>query len=443
MIRTVGELLEELVKFERENLARQSALVEHPTIIGDMYEGLTREVTGRALLEGLDLRVVRGKLKNSKGEMSRQIDCMVVSGDGERIPYTEHWIYPVERAVAVIEVKKNLWGAGLADSVDLLADLQRRICEPKAMPQHLFRDAWRGIRGTELPEREQLSTLSMQDQLLFHFLLAEANLPLRVVFGFEGYNSEASLRKGLTDLLRSRIEAGQVQGIGPLALPNLIIARSASLLKLTGMPYQGPFFPETSSFGVYGSQGSNPLNAFLEMLWTRFHYYMDVSADIFGVDLDREQVHLLLRVHPIANEENLGWKYEIFDATEEELITENSTSPWEPAILSNVAFTVVNLLCNEEEVRLDDPEFSAFLAKRGSSQSAVVDELARSRLAYVENGAFRLLTDQCACAIVPGVGFVAGENATGRFSRWLEARLASRRGAPDKVEALRPSEDKD
>jgi hypothetical protein len=65
--------------------------------------------------------------------LSRQIDVMVVHGDGERIPHTDHWIYPVNKVIAVIEVKKSPYKKDLADA---LGTARRLLAEDRGAEEH-------------------------------------------------------------------------------------------------------------------------------------------------------------------------------------------------------------------------------------------------------------------------------------------------------------------
>ena len=76
MIRTVADLLEKLMVKEREKLPEYDD-IQHPGLFGEMYEGLAKALVGKALFEGMDLRVASGKIRNAKGNLSGQIDCMV------------------------------------------------------------------------------------------------------------------------------------------------------------------------------------------------------------------------------------------------------------------------------------------------------------------------------------------------------------------------------
>lgn len=85
-----------------------SEYIKQPGLIGDMYEGLTSELLNKSIFEGLDLRIASGKVKNNSGFLSSQIDCMLVVGDGDNIPFTNKKVYHYSQVIAVLEVKKIL-----------------------------------------------------------------------------------------------------------------------------------------------------------------------------------------------------------------------------------------------------------------------------------------------------------------------------------------------
>lgn len=421
MIKTFGDLLESLVESEKKKLADFS-MVKHPGIIGDMYEGLARHVAAQALRPTVDLRVVKGKIINSKGDLSRQIDCMIVKGEGRQLPYTEHWIYKIEDVIAVIEVKKSLYGADLADAVDLMADLWRTIYEPHEMRGNLLRDAWTSTTGSQLPDDP--TSLSLQHEHLFHTLMLEANLPLRIILGFDGFVSERGLRNSLVDLLNSRIEASGGRGarMSPVSMPNLVLCRSASLIKLNGMPYSGPFWADTGRWGFMASRSTKPMHVLLELLWTRLNYYFDAPASIFGDDLDLECVSLLFDARIGREAERLGWAIGIVAATDSELAAAVD-KPWQPATLTRAAFEIVNSLCSDVNVLVSNADLLAFIQAEGTTIDAVVKELNDARLAVCVDGRLELLTDECGCVIDPELGFIAAENKTGRLTRWVTKRI--------------------
>jgi hypothetical protein len=78
------------------------------------------EVLSASIPIELNLRVVSGFITNSDGELSDQIDCMLVQGEGERIPYTDDFKYNIDNVIAVIEVKKNLYSKEIESAYENL-----------------------------------------------------------------------------------------------------------------------------------------------------------------------------------------------------------------------------------------------------------------------------------------------------------------------------------
>src|SRR3990172_12467034 len=132
MISTVADLLDALKNQEAKLLDEQK--ITHAPTIGSMYEGLTKSILERALPSKLELRVVSGFITNESGRISKQIDCMLVDGIGEKIPYTDNYRYDIENVIAVIEVKKNLYSDELDSAYkNLASSLSERIPSRKQM----------------------------------------------------------------------------------------------------------------------------------------------------------------------------------------------------------------------------------------------------------------------------------------------------------------------
>jgi len=115
VIKTLAELLDRLKAKELEAIARFGDL-GHQGMIGDMYEGLTRELLTKSLFEGQGLRVVTGKVRMPDGSYSKQMDAMIVMGEAQLLPHTDQFIYPPERVIAAVEVKKTLYATALDDA---------------------------------------------------------------------------------------------------------------------------------------------------------------------------------------------------------------------------------------------------------------------------------------------------------------------------------------
>lgn len=114
MIRNMADLLRTFIEQESAQLATFN--VSHGPTIGDMYEGLSAEVLNRAVPTNLDLQVVNGFTVDTAGIQSGQMDCMLVRGSGEQIPFTSSYRWPIRDVLAVFEVKKTLGYEDLKDA---------------------------------------------------------------------------------------------------------------------------------------------------------------------------------------------------------------------------------------------------------------------------------------------------------------------------------------
>jgi len=114
MLRTVAEVLREFANEEKSRL--DSFKLDHGPTIGKMYEGLTSDILDRAIPEEIGLRIVNGIIYNDSGEMTGEIDCMLVEGDGIQIPHTDSYKWHIKDVICVFEVKKTLYSKDLSDS---------------------------------------------------------------------------------------------------------------------------------------------------------------------------------------------------------------------------------------------------------------------------------------------------------------------------------------
>jgi hypothetical protein len=206
MITSFAQLLRELQIVEDAELRKQN--ITHAPTIGAMYEGLTKDLLDRAIPAELGLRLVNGFVSDHEGNLSRQIDCMLVYGEGEAIPYvpgTYKW--PVQKALAVFEVKKTLYGDELEDSYDKLRGIVQSYMSVMdtggadgidITPAHRAFADLTGIYPATMAEANALP--DGLDQI-FHILVFEWLSPLRVIFGYGGYADEYALRDGFCSYL--------------------------------------------------------------------------------------------------------------------------------------------------------------------------------------------------------------------------------------------------
>jgi len=433
MIRTVADLLDAIRRKETAVLAKWN--LNHGPMIGNMYEGLTRHLLERAAFDGLDLRVVDGKITNASGELSDQIDCMLVRGEGTPIPYTNSFIYPIGQVLVVIEVKKTLYSTALEDAYDNLSSVVRlhRVRDERFSAA---RRAFRAITNRDVSS-DEWADIPYEDKMLFYCLVQDSLAPLRVIFGYDGFASESGLRNAFLDYLerqlpprtaQSSLEPDKpVRGFGPNALPNLIVCAERVLVKLNGLPYSGHFAGELPSalqgkrdnwWTLYGSANGTPIRFLLEVFWTRLRDLFPMSPEIFGEDLEMEPITPLLFARPIAGR---GWEYVEHRLSERAIgETERDTS-WQPCVLDMVQFTMINLLCSDGEIDIDgDTDLHQFLSKNGLGVEAFIERMKSTGLVHLyARRRMRLITENCTTAILADGTFVAGENSTGRLTRWV------------------------
>jgi hypothetical protein len=418
MIRTVSDFLEALMAKERENLPNYDE-IQHPGLFGEIYEGLAKALIERALFDGMDLRIAGGKIRNSKGNLSGQIDCMVVLGPGEPIPFTQHFIYPVDKVVMIIEVKKTLYGANLKEAMELFRHFWREIAEAGPLQTGLINDAWRALFKKNLPAATEVDAMPFHEQLIYHSLLVEAGLPLRVVFGYDGYVDEYGLREGLVGYLE------EVSGL-PLVerprfnintFPNLIVCRKASLIKLDGMPYSG-MIDGRGYWWWMGSRRSEPFHSLLELLWTRLTYIFKLGPEIFGEDLEMEAVNPLLAAKAEPLGERGGWRYESMPLSRKDLEGGADRDEWHPPTLNKAEFVIINALRSKGSIDLTEQALVAFLKKEGETVESISKSLNQKMLTAVVGQKLTFIVDQCDCIMLPDGRCVAAENKSGRLSRY-------------------------
>jgi hypothetical protein len=424
LINSVADILLKLKEEEEKRIidfTEKYSKTLHPTIIGDMYEGIAKDILNKVIFKGFDLRVTSGQITNQSGELSHEVDCMIVEGEGDPIPNTGKYIYDISKVLAVIEVKKNLNKNDLLDSYFKMVKLSEMF-DPRDMSANefrLFRDAFRSAVGMDVPKHEDISQYNLETQMVYHTLLIESLMPLRIVFGFYGYSSMNSLRQGYIKFLQGNIttDESQKKGFSPGSFPNQIFTRSSSLVKANGMPYAG-FLDDNGFWEVYISSNHNPLLHFLELLWTKLSYKHGISSELFGDDLTMEGFFRFLGAKPRKQDEMIGWEFRYV-----ELPSDLDTTPfffdWEPTELSEHEFLLINWLCNGESMNTKSDIFKDLLKKAGTNEIAFLYQFKNKQLVYKDEGNnLQLLTDECITGIKNGK-FYAGENKDGKMMKWL------------------------
>jgi hypothetical protein len=430
VIESYGTLLDELRRKELAILAKYGIL-KHPSLIGNMYEGLTKDLLRRSLFCGCDLHVLDGKIRGADERLSDQIDCMVTTAAGEHIPYTTSRIVDIVDVVAVLEVKKNLYRADLSDAFEHLLS----VPFPELDPRTPLTSAARAFRliARQDASIDNLRRLDREKQMLFSCLASNSIRPLRIILGYIGYKTEAAFREAVLTILFEHTAHNEqglgTPGFGPSGLPNLLLCREHAIVKCDALPYYVPlvrdfqFPPEGVSpedwWLVYGSTTERSGRVLLELLWTRLRQKFNIPLEVFGDDLSDETLRPLLFAKPFPKK---GWIYSSFPVPVDQCDVPRPDEDWVPTFLDEAQFVVVQLLCLNEELDINDDQLLNWLGAEHGDSGAFAKRLTETGL-VCENafGKLVLLTAECRTAVLPDGSYVAGEDVSGRFTRWLQA----------------------
>jgi hypothetical protein len=416
MIRTLGNLIEELRQAEAAKLNRSK--VTHGPTIGAMYEGLTSSLLNRAIPSTLDLRVVSGFAVDGYGGTSGQLDCMVVRGEGTPVPYVSGvFQWHVRDILAVFEVKKTLFGGDLSDAYGQLQQVssvfsswvQNKNSEGEFSLKPSLR-VYAECVGEVVPD--DWSDFDPEKHLIWHTIMSDQIAPIRVALGYGGYSTESGLRSGFLSFLQENI--GKI-GYGPPSIPNLIVGDGVSLVKLSGHPFRAKMMH--GWWPIVASTSVNPSLLILEHLWTRISY-ISPAPEFFGEDLDLERLTLLLDAKPKFDETSKGWQFRVSKVPARELRSQPAFDPWEPVVLDPEQNTVVSQLCRDD-ISMTDPGLISFLQSEGKDPQEFFEGLVATTLVAVRGDKLTLTTTACRMAVLPDGRFVAGEDNSGRFTRWL------------------------
>lgn len=424
MIKSVADLVLNLKEKEEEIInafSQKYTDTQHPTIIGDMYEGVAKKILEKSIFEGFDLRIASGQISNSKGELSNEVDCMIVEGDGNLIPNTDKYVYDISNVVAVIEVKKNLYKQDLEDSHYKMAKLGRMfdVRDMNSNEHQLFRDAFRATVKMDLPKHEDVSNYSLEIQMIYHTLLIETLMPLRIIFGFYGYTGMNNLRKGFIKILEENLSTDKLKkrGFSPSFFPNLTFTRNSSLIKANGIPYSGEL-EDDDYWAFYVSSNHNPLNHLLEMIWTKLSYKHEISSNIFGDDLEIEGLFRFLDAKPLEKDTRIGWEYRYTELPNDLDITPVFTE-WQPHELLKQEYVLIEWLASGNRMNTKSKDFLNILRECKTDEDSFLKKMRTMNLIYKDKeDNLNLLTDDCV-TIIKDEKFYAGENKDGKMIAWI------------------------
>ena len=371
MITSIAAFLDQLIAVERKRI--DAFGVVHGPTIGTMYEGLAKDVLERAIPPGLDLRVTSGFIEGANGARSRQIDCMLVTGEGVELPFGAGSIWPASDVLATIEIKKNLYRADLTDALaktsdvyDLIENEVRKHLDegaPIGAAMHgfaLFRG--RKPRKGEIPDAD----LAMLQCLAF-----DMYAPVRMVFGYDGYATEESLRSAFVDIIEKSSPMP-----GPMELPHLVAAGQNSLLRLNGMPFVG--VSGTDRWDLMASCRENPLRLLIELVWTKLATKFGLRME-FDDTLQMESLARLISAEFVADPDRSGWKYHALEFAESQLRRRRPEN-WSPQEVELDEQVFLFMLCERGQAKLTDQWVADYALNSGVDLRALIDGLVDKRL---------------------------------------------------------------
>ncbi len=411
MITSYADLLKRFIEVELEILDKYQ--ISHAPTIGDMYEGLTHNFLNRSIPHELNLQIVDGFIANDNGEISSQIDCMLVSGEGERIPHTDHYKFKSKNVIAVIEVKKKLYSTELASSYNNLLSVYK-LAEPKESENNLFWDAYIAILGELPPSHQETGNPPLWKEQILRTLIMEEMLPVRIAFGYHGYSQESKFREAFIKFLDKNMGK---DGFGAAHFPNLMISNTFSIVKLNGMPYGERINRNDNFWGLLGSYAGNPLVLLLELIWTKITYTFHLFVDGYNNDLKVENLKKMLYAKAIRRNNQIGWEYKYVSIREDVLSSASPFDTWKPTKLNDEQAPLFFYLLENLEVDIADSQFVREWGEDNLEQ--IANSLIATGLVGKTGSKFVLLTTACKVAFIPDGTLIAGEDNNGRFTNWV------------------------
>ncbi|EKT66685.1 DUF6602 domain-containing protein [Providencia alcalifaciens] len=420
-MQVLSELIRKLMLEEKAVLNNNP--VKHPTLIGDMYEGLTKELLQKIDMSHPAIKVVSGIIRSGESQ-SGQIDCMIVIGDGEVIPKTDNYFYPIDQVIAVFEVKKNLFSKEINDAYQHLNDvfqLSKKDYQAKQdagiLNFNTIRPAqeFLNLFGHWPPHYEENYTLPWEQRVVYQSLVRDWLTPLRIAIGYNGFKSEDTLRSSIFKIYKNK---EYENGYGVQNMPNLMISDGYSLIKMNGMPYKG-IWKDQYGWCWLGSSNANPILLIMELLFDRIQLILGINPDR-GEDLHDEIIYPLAVSKPVRQSGVNGWCTDII--SEKIPKRDAAQMQWCPLLLSTQEKEFLRLLYKYGPQHIKGKNIREYqILHRVDNIFEVTESLRNARVILINNEQFYICSGQWSLAKVCG-NFYCGDNAGGRFENWVRLK---------------------
>lgn len=417
------QILSELINrfVNEEKIILNTSPVTHPVLIGQMYEGLTKDILDKIDLSHHELKVVSGIIRAGEFQ-SGEIDCMIVMGNGDKIPYTDKFYYSIDKVVAVFEIKKNLFSREINDAyqhLDEVFQLSKINCQLKQDAGTLNFDTTRAAHeflnlfAKWPPRYEDNSSLPLHQRVIYHSLVRDWLSPLRIAIGYNGFKSEEALRKGVIKIYDNK---ELMSGYGVQNMPNLMISDGYSIIKTNGMPYKGSW-EEEKGWCWLASSDTNPILLIMELLFDRVQLLLGIKPER-GMDQKEEVLYPLAFGKVVVQDDKVkGWSIGCVEAKIP--LRENSQTEWAPLELSLSEKEFLKLVHEYGPQYLRTSRLNSFLSRHGIEDIFhFTQSLRYARVILVMDDQFSICSGDWAVAKVNGV-FYCGDNAGDRFKNWV------------------------
>jgi hypothetical protein len=420
VIRDVATLLEAIQQKELEAI-RNSGITHAPTV-GAQYEGVTSSILKIMIPAELQLQVVSGFVEGVGGSLSGQIDCMLVQGQGTPVPSVPGLFkWPIKDVLAVIEVKKTLFGDDLADAHDQLRgvmDLFWQYAETLGpgngiditAPMYVYGQ----IVGEPAPSDWRTAAMPTHKEALYRMLLDDHVAPVRIILGYGGFKTEDSLRQGF---LRFLSRNAQRHGFAGSSLPSLIVCGNNSILKTNGQPFY--LHPWKDRYLCYASSGRSPLLWILNLILTRISH-LRTWRNWYTGDLSIDRFAPLLWGKATGDGSSAGWEYWEHPISAKDLkqVPPLTAEEWQPTKITEDQALLLGLVGNDGIARQDVLDAMAISATQEQAIK-MIDDLVAKRLLGWDNETLVFLTQRCATIFTPRDGLIAHDLEDQRLAEWM------------------------
>lgn len=150
-----------------------------------------------------------------------------------------------------------------------------------------------------------------------------------------------------------------------------------------------------------------------------------ITSEIFGEDLTVDEMHGFLLGRYREFERIGGWEYFYIPSTSEELQKPLNHKEWEPKFVDQIQFMFLNRLCKNESIDTKkDSTLVDFLTEHNYTLDSFLKAMRDTGLVDTSNGILKLITENCVCGITADGKFFAGDNKSGRVTRWTLKNLS-------------------